>query len=366
LRPPLSAEILDNQKKMMKCIHLFALLMFVSCTWCAGQNTTNLPKDKGKSDTADIISSHGPSRITRNIIQDRNGNIWIAAFDGIFRYDGKSFTNITSKVSSARFFSVLEDSRGNFWFGTIGSGVYYYNPKRAAGEMFQHFTTREGLIDDRVPHIYEDKAGSIWFGTVRGASRYDGKHFRNYRMNGSPSFTSLETGELPPDNHDDVNSIVEDKKGKFWFGTRGDARIYDGKTFTVLRHNGQTFTNVRTIIEDRKGNIWLAGQDGLWRYDGITFTNITDDFVGYVYEDRKGNIWTSSESAYSGKWGISRYDAKSLSDKKPTATKIESEYKANEQMTFGILEANDGSIWFGSLGGVYRYDGNSIKDFKGK
>ncbi|WP_396724057.1 two-component regulator propeller domain-containing protein [Mucilaginibacter lappiensis] len=54
-------------------------------------------------------NSHGPNNTTRNIIQDRKGNIWIAAFDGIFRYDGKSFTNITSKVSSEHFFSVLED-----------------------------------------------------------------------------------------------------------------------------------------------------------------------------------------------------------------------------------------------------------------
>jgi ligand-binding sensor domain-containing protein len=30
----------------------------------------------------------------------------------------------------------------------------------------------------------------------------------------------------------------------------------------------------------------------------------------------------------------------------------------------GILEANDGSIWFGSESGVHRYDGKSTTDFK--
>lgn len=345
---------------MAKCVHLFAWLMLASCTWCGAQNTASQPKEVS-ADTSGVVSPHGPNAITRNLIQDRKGNIWMAAFDGIFRYDGKSFTNVTSKVSSARFFSVLEDRKGNLWFGTIGSGVYRYD-----GKMFQHFTTAQGLIDDRVPHLYEDKSGNIWFGTLKGLSRYDGKQFRSFRATMAPPFTSLETGELPPDDHDDVNSIIEDKSGKFWFGTRGNARVYDGKTSTLLVHDGQTFTNVRTIIEDSKGNVWLAGQDGLWRYDGIAFTNITDDFVGYVYEDRKGNIWTSSQDAISGKWGISRYDKKGLSDKKPVATKIASEYAVNERMTFGILEASDGSIWFGSLGGVYRYDGNSVKDFKGK
>jgi hypothetical protein len=32
----------------------------------------------------------------------------------------------------------------------------------------------------------------------------------------------------------------------------------------------------------------------------------------------------------------------------------------------GILEANDGSIWFGSGGWVHRYDGKTITDFKSK
>ena len=32
----------------------------------------------------------------------------------------------------------------------------------------------------------------------------------------------------------------------------------------------------------------------------------------------------------------------------------------------GILEADDGSIWFGSGSGVHRYDGKTITDFKNK
>src|ERR1700743_163313 len=122
----------------MKYAHVYALfLMFVFNTSCEGQNKTD---PSIKPETKDVIISSRPNRITRNIIQDRKGNIWIASWDGIFRYDGKSFTNITNKVSSARFFSVLEDRKGNFWFGSIGSGVYYYD-----GESFRNFTTKEGL-----------------------------------------------------------------------------------------------------------------------------------------------------------------------------------------------------------------------------
>ena len=37
--------------------------------------------------------------------------------------------------------------------------------------------------------------------------------------------------------------------------------------------------------------------------------------------------------------------------------------KANEGMIFGILEANDGSIWFGTLDGVKRFDGKTVNGF---
>ncbi len=361
----------------MKYIYLHALfLMLVFCTSCKGQNTRAIPKETSKSKIKDTVTSKGPNAITRNIIQDKKGNIWIAAFDGIFRYDGKLFANITSKVSSARFFSVLADRKGNLWFGSIGSGAYYYD-----GQSFKNFTTNNGLLSNEITCIYEDKAGNIWFGAGGGASRYDGRSFRNYIINGD-AMNEDSTGRTftnrPPY---EVTSIIEDKTGKFWFATRGNTFVHDArpdsigrKTFTVFTHDSRPFKNVRSIIEDKKGNIWLGGNDGLWRYNGSTFTDFTQKFVGHIIEDKKGNIWTSSErsntqdwllSPYNGKsspdeaWTLSRYDEMSLSYKKPTITEI-----AYNPMFFGILEANDGSIWFGSINGVYRYDGKTITDFK--
>ncbi len=314
-------------------------------------------KDNSKSENKEAITSEGPKSISRNIIQDRKGNIWIASWEGVFRYDGKSFINITSNVSAARFFSVLEDSKGNLWFGSIGSGVFYYD-----GKSFQNFTIKDGLLNNDVGSIYEDKKGNIWFGVFGGASRYDGRTFQNYIIDGD-AMNEDRTGKTFPERPPyEVNSIIEDKSGSFWFATRGNTFVYDGKTFTVFTHENKPFKNVRSIIEDKKGNIWLGGADGLWCYGGSTFTNFTQKFVGYIIEDKKGNIWTSSERDNIRSWALSRYEEKSLFNKKPTITEI----KAEEGMFFGILEANDGSIWFGKLGGVYRYDGNTITSFNDK
>ncbi|WP_048905741.1 two-component regulator propeller domain-containing protein [Pedobacter sp. V48] len=338
----------------MKYIHVYALFVMSVFLSSCGQNQTNAPKDNIKPEIKDI----GPNIMVRNIKKGRNGAILIAgpnnsSFGDVFRYDGKSFTNFTSKIGSHRFWDVLEDRKGNIWFTSTDSGVYYYN-----GKSIQHFTTTEGLANNRVMSVYEDKAGIIWFGTGGGISRYDGKSFRNFKTPG-PSRV-YKGGNW----NNDITTIIEDKTGKLWVGTRGDAFVYDGKTFNPLIHKGKTFTNVWSIIEDRKGNIWLGDvTNGLWRYDGSTFTNVSERGAYAIIEDKEGNIWTTGpvNTAHVAVWALSRYDAKSLYSKEPTVTEI-----MLGDAFFGLLEANDGSIWFGSATGVYRYNGKTITDFYNK
>lgn len=377
---------------------LFLLLAF--CTSC-GQNQTKVPQDNLKPNRAgyseaqliEADTSKVPMSMVRHVKQARNGDILIASYLGVFRYharlhdsvgQGTAFTNISSEISSARFSSfwdVLEDRKGNLWLGSKDSGVYYYD-----GKSFQHFTTKNGLASNMALHIYEDRSGNIWI----GASRYDarlndsvgqGKSFRNFtKKDGFPS--------------NNIRLLLEDKTGKFWFGAQAeDMFVYDarrngefgqGKTYTVLRNKeGKAFNNVWGIIEDKKGNIWFGAtiiedkrgdtsfvSQGLWRYDGSTFTKVSNKGVYAIIEDKNGNIWTTGPNEPAGigqVWSLSRYDAKTLYNKNPTVTEIMSQ----PGMLLGILEANDGSIWFGSGGGVYRYDarqpngqGKSITDFK--
>ena len=188
------------------------LFLFIFCASC-GQNQTNLPQDNIKSSSANYSesqlkeadTSRVPVSMVRNVKQARNGDILIASFLGVFRYDGTSFTNLTSEISPPRvssFWDVLEDRKGNLWFATKDSGVYYYpsTPLWAGGKSlpvgqagFQHFTTREGLANNRVVKMYEDKAGNIWFATGGGASRWDGKSFQNFTTKEGLSNNDLTT-----------------------------------------------------------------------------------------------------------------------------------------------------------------------------
>ena len=338
----------------MKYTHVYTLFWMVVFHTSCGQNRTNVPQDnfsKGhngysESQLNEAASSKVPISMVRNVKQDRNGNILIpASWGSVFRYDGKSFVNITySRIGSHRFWDVLEDRHGNLWFASTDSGVYSYN-----GKTFQHFTTREGLANNQIISIYEDRTDNIWFSTGGGASRFNGRSFQNFT-----------TKDGLPDNG--VKSILEDKTGKIWIGTVDGPCVFDGKTFTVLKNqDGKAFNNVWAIIEDKKGNIWFGDVDGLWCYDGSTFTKVSQRGVYAMIEDKEGNIWTTG-GVNSGIWALSRYDAESLYDENPTVTQIMSGPPAFH----GLLEANDGSIWFGSGDGVYRYDGRTITDFKNK
>lgn len=308
-----------------------------------------------------IWTTNAPSRITRKIRKDKEGNLLFAAFEDIIRYDGVSFTKMRKEegLDSYDAFDVWEDRNGSIWIASTSQGVFKYPAStdlKIGKKGYSLFTTKNGLTHNRAMCIYEDMAGGIWIGTQDGISYYDGKTsndgqlvFRNF----------IKKDGL---TNSDINTIMEDKTGKIWVGTRGNLSIYDPVKnlkqdevpFTEITTNeGKPFENIWAIIEDEKGNIWLGGQYGLWLYDGNSFTNLTTKNVMSVYEDKKGNVWFTHQA------GFSRYDQKSLLSNDPKATQV----FIGDGMLLGITEDKDGYIWIGKLDAVLRYDGKSVTYF---
>lgn len=63
--------------------------------------------------------------------EDRSGHIWFAAeHQGVFRYDGTSFTNYGPKdgLSSGGILAIMEYREGRFWFGGFG-GLFRFDRK---------------------------------------------------------------------------------------------------------------------------------------------------------------------------------------------------------------------------------------------
>ena len=318
-------------------------------------------------ETQDTISVFGPISITRNILEDRNGNIWIMSFQGIMKYDGKVFTNYTLKENLIHFHvcSVMEDKSGNIWFGTWGGGVYKYN-----GKTFTLFTTSEGLADNFISCMLEDKAGNIWIGTDDGVSRFDtSASLRSHSrmtattLSGLPLMSKKGFTNYTKDNGlcgNRVNSIIQDKTGKIWIATRSCVTCYDGKSFTDFTNSeGVHFTNVHSIRELKDGKIWISGQDGLYCYNPLvtgeaSLTKLMSKFTCYLFEDKAGNLWISAEEEKG--MALYKYDKK-------TFTKIIEKSGPGDNQIFEITEDKKGNIWFGKMAGVCRYDGKSFNYF---
>ncbi|WP_121356900.1 ligand-binding sensor domain-containing protein [Flavisolibacter nicotianae] len=278
-----------------------------------GSSFTNLTTKDGLS--SDIIWS---------LWEDKAGNIWFGTDSGICRYDGKTISRIPVTVSHGNYgnamtakqspavknsvWSIMQDKVGTIWFGT-SEGVYCYN-----GTSFTRFLENQNIVNDSglrlkmVQCMLEDKAGNVWFGSglgeKEGLCRFDGRYLTSFKPNGD----------------DWVRSIFEDKNGTLWVACRhkGLSR-FDGKTFTVVgEKKGFDTTGTGSIVEDKTGNIWFASlgareDGGVWRFNGKTFTNfntkdgLTNNSVFCIVADRAGNIWFGT-----GNMGLCRYDGKSF------------------------------------------------------
>jgi ligand-binding sensor domain-containing protein/serine phosphatase RsbU (regulator of sigma subunit) len=350
-----------------------------------GKSFTNYSAAQGLANN-DILS----------ITQDKKGNFWFGTYGGgVSRYNGKTFTNfnVAEGLANNIVKSILEDKKGNMWFGTYGGGVSCYD-----GKSFTSYTTVDGLANDVVRVIAEDKTGNIWFGTFGGGvSRYDGKSFTNYTVeqglanndvlsivedkrgnlwfgtsNGvscynGKSFTNYTTKEGLPNNV--VKSILEDTKGNLWFGTSGGGvSCYNGEFFkTYTTAQGLVNNNVWSILEDETGHLWFGTNGGgISCYADNTFTNFTtlqglaNNTVWSIQEDSKGNLWFGTDGG-----GINKYiRSKPVNGKQASSfINYSTEQGLSNNTVSSIIEDKEGNIWFGTSGGVCKYDGDVFTNF---
>ena len=106
------------------------------------------------------------SSYIQSILEDRRGNLWFGTWGGgVSMYIGESFIHLTEKegLISNNVRAILEDSHGNLWFGTRGGGLSKFN-----GKTFTHFTEKEGLSNNIVLSILQDSNSNMWLSTEKG------------------------------------------------------------------------------------------------------------------------------------------------------------------------------------------------------
>ena len=131
--------------KHRNLVAFFYLLFFV-CGSIASAQTS--------SGNELISTTQGLSQgLINDILQDKDGFIWIATKGGLNRYDGYNFKIFTNdpqdaySISSNFINSLLEDKKGRIWIGTSDGGVNVYNKKTG---RFLRITQASGLSGNRI------------------------------------------------------------------------------------------------------------------------------------------------------------------------------------------------------------------------
>jgi ligand-binding sensor domain-containing protein len=242
----------------------------------------------GKTFTAfkEAEGLHGPGCV---LLVDRKGTLWAGTNDGAFRFDGTRFQAFdipiptikepSHKWVKGKIWEIIEDSKGNIWFGRDGYGATKYD-----GVAFTHFTKDDGLCSNNVASITEDGDGNMWFGCITsdfppiqegGVARYDGKSFTQF-------------ADVKGLTATDVYTVYAMRSGHVWIGSVG-LGAYRHTPPSLLRTDRLPFTlfnkterpdltknfGVQAVLEDSKGTLWFGFSGGLFRFDGSSFINVT-------------------------------------------------------------------------------------------
>jgi len=142
---------------------------------------------------------------------DKKGNLWIASFNGIYRYSptDKSIINFNKQNSSLKcdeIFEITFDSKERLWIGTM-SGTYVMTLK---GDRLEKLDLPATAVNSlKTNYIYEDQSGNIWICTERGGL-----------IMVDPGLTKSKTyndANGLPDNS--VCAIIESNSGEYWIST---------------------------------------------------------------------------------------------------------------------------------------------------
>ena len=277
-----------------------------------------------------------PSNELRDILIDKNDNIWIATDgNGVIKFDGTNYTNYTTQngLCNNYVYTLFEDSKNNIWLGT-NDGISVFD-----GENFINYTETDGLKIKSVFDIIEDHNQNIWIGlSGGGACKYDGE-----------SFTHFTAKEGLSDNT--VWSIYEDKNNVLWFGTNGGGlNSFDGEKFTYLTDvQGLSNNYVKGIIGDKTNHTLWVNTD-----KGLTYLNLNSDHLNPIIFDKKNGIRSnifSNNCAYMSHngtawWGGVNYIHKlntkthQINDSSPTVH-LNSLLINQNELDFANLKQND-------------------------
>lgn len=335
-------ETQDKPYRLMLCF-AFSIVSILSC---ANQSHSNEMQEIQTSDHAPLVKSNIDTSLqlkfktgVRAILEDSKGNVWFGSHqEGVCLFDGEKLTYFTEEdgLSNNQVRSIFEDSNGVVWFEG-GKGISSFDGKKIITHSEKNYTSKQQWQTD---------TNDLWFKGDEiigynegegqpGVYRYDGKEFTYHVF---PIDAKMEEHSY----YSVSTPFVKGKSNMFWFGTYGAVLGFDGSSFTTIDNkslglNKETgYLHIRSIYEDSKGNLWIGNNGiGVLHYDGDSTIN------------------------FSALHGLISDNSQRRGGYRSTAGSLEH--------VFSIGEDRYGNIWFGDRDtGAWRYDGESLRNYTPK
>jgi ligand-binding sensor domain-containing protein len=207
----------------------------------------------------------------KDIIEDTQGDVWISSWSsfGVFRFDGDNGVNMDwsgppdcrFKDLSSRFTSkIVEDEKQRIWVGTTYEGLNCLDPETE--NVFQFPDTPDdstAFWGDEVTAIHRDEKGNIWVGG-KGLNliKHDNFHL-----------THFTTDNGLPDNK--ILAIKEDQEGQIWVSTEKGLTNLDPESKKVVSYTKNhglldaEFTSAS--VKFNNGRLGFGTKNGLIMFD---------------------------------------------------------------------------------------------------
>jgi len=313
-----------------------------------------------------------PINAINDAVQDRQGYIWLATFDGVVRFDGVRFTvynsSNTPALSSNRIVGLRSAPDGALWIWTEQGTV-----TRRRSESFSRIALPDRALDELIQSVIFDTTGAVHVATSRGlrALRGDSLVFVGrpaldgavisllrrrdgtllvgsnthglFRLDGDRATALTSAAAL---NRSAILSLFEDSAGHLWVGTGDGAWMERGGRFFELESGAARVTGVSAIQQSpTSGAIFVFSGAGIFRADSMRLYPVT-----LLSRDASRRPWTDGTSV----WSSNGADVYRDGERVYTLPKTRRSNEPLEIIRKGFTD-REGSIWLSTQGaGLHR------------
>jgi signal transduction histidine kinase/ligand-binding sensor domain-containing protein len=279
----------------------------------------------------------------RCLFEDREGNLWVGRSSGLNRFQDERFTIFghAEGLPLDKPITVRQDQKGEVWIGYDGGGVVAFQDG-----MIRTYTTRNGLVSNRIQSIRETANGDLLISTGEGLSRMHAGQFSNFVVS-------------EPLSRPFTFDAMEDRNGSLWLATPSGVYQMKGSRAHNILPGGPTMNDSAVVLaEDRDGSIWAGSYGkGLWHIrDGQTrrFTvtdGLSSDRIRSLYVDHDGTLWI-------GTWGggLSSF-------RNGVFTRYGEANGLLSDNVWHVEDDSNGSLWLSTPRGICRISKRDIRDF---